>query len=167
MATSTLISVSEYLASSYRPDQEYIDGQLLERNIGELDHSWLQGEALLHFAGYRRTMDLRAFPEWRVQVKPTRYRVPDVTVVRGQPGEQILTHPPFLCIEVLSPDDSMSSMQERIDDYLAFGAENIWIIDPRRRKGFWADSTGIHEAADGVLRTRDESVEMDLAAMWP
>jgi len=99
MSTTTFVSVSEYLATHYRPDQEYIDGQLRERNAGELDHSWMQGEILLHFAQYRQTLGFLAFPEWRVQVKPTRFRVPDITVVRGRPGEQILMCPPFLCIE--------------------------------------------------------------------
>lgn len=60
----------------------------------------------------------------------------------------------------------MSSMQERIDHYLIFGVENIWIIDPRRKRAFWADSMGIHEARDGVLRDFGAAVSMDLAAMW-
>jgi Uma2 family endonuclease len=165
MSTSTLLSVGEYLATSYRPDQEYIDGQLLERNVGERNHSHLQLEILLYFAQFRESLGLWPFPELRVQVKPARFRVPDVTVVRGYPSEQILTHPPFLCIEILSPDDSMTSMQEKMDDYLAFGVENIWIIDPRRKKAFWVDGAGLHTAADGSLHA--DPVQMDLAAMWP
>jgi Uma2 family endonuclease len=167
MATSTLVSVGEYLATHYRPDQEYIDGELLERNVGEWSHSRLQRGALRHFIQYEESLGFEAFPEWRVQVTPTRFRVPDVTVVRGNPAEQILTHPPFLCIEILSPEDSMTSMQERIDDYLHFGVENVWIIDPRRKKSFWADNSGIHEAANGVLRASGAPIEMDLATMWP
>jgi Uma2 family endonuclease len=165
MSTSTLVSVGDYLATSYRPDQEYIDGQLLERNLGEWDHSWLQRAVMTYFIRHWDSSGFLAMPELRVQVKPTRFRVPDVTVVREDPGEQILSRPPFLCVEVLSPDDSMTSMQERIDDYLAFGVENIWIIDPRRKKAFWADAAGIHTAADGILHATP--VQMDLAAMWP
>lgn len=41
MAT-TLISIAEYLRTSYRPDREYIDGVVLERNVGEYDHARLQ-----------------------------------------------------------------------------------------------------------------------------
>jgi hypothetical protein len=40
--TPTLVSLSEYLATIYRPDCEYVDGELLERNVGEWDHSRLQ-----------------------------------------------------------------------------------------------------------------------------
>ena len=39
MATGTLASVNEYLSTSYHPDCEYIDGVILERNVGERDHS--------------------------------------------------------------------------------------------------------------------------------
>ena len=165
MSTFTLVSVGEYLSTSYRPDQEYIDGRLLERNVGEWDHSWLQREILAYCIRHWDTSGLLAMPELRVQVKATRFLVPDITVVRGNPGQQIVTNPPFLCIEILSPDDSMTSMQEKIDDYLTFGVENLWIIDPRRKKAFWADSAGIHEAADSILRA--ESIQMNLSTMWP
>jgi hypothetical protein len=34
MATSALVSVGEYLSTSYRPDREMLEGQLIERNLG-------------------------------------------------------------------------------------------------------------------------------------
>jgi hypothetical protein len=37
-----MIQVSEYLDTGYRPDCEYVDGELLERNVGEWDHGRLQ-----------------------------------------------------------------------------------------------------------------------------
>jgi len=39
------VSVEEYLNTSYRPDCDYLEGELLERNVGEWDHSRLQGLA--------------------------------------------------------------------------------------------------------------------------
>jgi Uma2 family endonuclease len=87
--------------------------------------------------------------------------VPDVCAVRGNPGEQILTRPPLLCVEILSPDDSMSSMQERIDDYVAFGTENVWILDLRRKRAYWADMVGVHEVTDGVLEMREAPIRID------
>jgi hypothetical protein len=43
MATSALVLVEEYLRTSYEPDSEYVDGELVERNAGEKPHSKLQG----------------------------------------------------------------------------------------------------------------------------
>src|SRR5580692_7904741 len=115
MPAGTLTSMSEYLSTSYDPDCDYVDGEVLERNLGERDHSKLQRKLILHFGNRER--QCHVFPEQRVQVSPTRFRVPDVCVVTGaEPDEQIFTKPPFLCIEILSSKDTMTRMQERIDD---------------------------------------------------
>lgn len=42
MATAVLISLVEYLRTSYRPDCDYLDGEVVERNFGEFDHSSAQ-----------------------------------------------------------------------------------------------------------------------------
>src|ERR1700682_1260705 len=102
MPTGELISVSEYLSTTYRPDCDYVDGVVLERNFGEYDHARLQGEVLAYFHARRKKWGLRAAPEQRVQVSLTRFRVPDVCVVVGEPAEQIFRTPPFICIEILS-----------------------------------------------------------------
>ena len=36
MATSVLPLIEEYLKTTYRPDREYIDGEILERNVGKM-----------------------------------------------------------------------------------------------------------------------------------
>jgi Uma2 family endonuclease len=163
---TTLLSVSEYLAANYRPDREYVDGELVERNAGEWDHSRLQGLLLGQLSQYEDTLGFLAVPEQRVQVKASRFRVPDVCVLRRNPGEQVLRQPPFICVEILSPEDSMTSMQERIDDYVAFGMANIWIFDPRRRKAYWADQSGVHQAQGDVLAATGAPVRIDLPQLW-
>src|SRR3977135_1611054 len=100
MASRTLISVEEYLRTSYRPDCDYVDGEVVERNLGELSHARVQKSALLHFGKREAEWGIEAIQELRVQVKPQRFRIPDVCVVLGRATEQILTKPPFLCIEV-------------------------------------------------------------------
>jgi Uma2 family endonuclease len=37
---------------------------------------------------------------------------------------------------VLSKDDTLRSMQERVDDYVAFGVPNIWVLDPAKRRAY-------------------------------
>ena len=57
-----------------------------------------------------------------VRVSPTRFRIPDLCVMlKSQPIEPVLTRPPFLCMEVVSPEDWMSRIIERVKEYLAFG----------------------------------------------
>src|SRR6516165_8531047 len=114
MGTS-LISIAEYLASSYDPDREYIDGILEERHLGEYDHARLQLVLGGWFLRREREWNIRTLVEQRIQVRATRFRVPDVTVLdRAQPVEQILTHPPLIVIEILSPQDTWPRMEARI-----------------------------------------------------
>jgi hypothetical protein len=34
-----MASVAEYLNTTYRPDCDYVDGEVRERNLGEYEHS--------------------------------------------------------------------------------------------------------------------------------
>ena len=166
-STTTLVPIAEYLSTSYRPDRDYVDGQVLERNLGERDHSELQGEILTYLNVRRRKLGIRAYPEQRVQVSPTRFRIPDICVVAGQaPAELILTSPPFLCIEVLSKDDRAGDTQERIDDFLAMGVRYVWVVNPRTRRGYVHTTEGSHEAKDGVLRTADPEITLPLPEIF-
>jgi hypothetical protein len=58
-----MLSISEYLSTSYRPDQELIDGQLMERNVGEYDHSNLQGALIAWLTNRQRKWNIRVLPE--------------------------------------------------------------------------------------------------------
>ena len=164
MGATILVSVEEYLSTSYSPDREYLDGRIVERNSGEKTHSSIQGNLIGWFWDRRKELAVRAFPEQRVQVSTTRFRVPDVTVVKtSQTQGEIFTAPPHLCIEILSKDDTMEYMQEKIDDYLRFGVPYIWIINPRLRKGYIASKAGIVEAASGILETKDPDILVPVA----
>ena len=166
MATATRVPVSEYLETSYRPDCEYIDGEIRERNVGETDHSRLQALLIRYLSNREEQWGIIVLPEQRVQVKPTRYRVPDIAVVKGSlPTTPILHEPPFLCIEVLSRKDSMYDMQDKIDDYLTFGVQHVWVINPRTRRAFLYTADGMREAKDGILRTQNPNIEVPLAGL--
>lgn len=167
MPSGTLISVEEYLATVYRPDCDYVDGHVVERNLGEQDHSDVQGAIVGFFREHRKKWNIRVLPEQRVQVEQTRFRVPDVTILLGRSDEQILTKPPFLCIEILSREDRMSRMQERIDDYLAMGIPHVWLIDPSSRRAYSATAAqGLCEVKSGILKTENPALEMPLAEIF-
>ncbi len=152
MASTTLVSVEEYLATSYRPDCDYIDGEVRERNLGELEHALLQTAIATYFWTNRNKWNAVPVVEQRVQVAATRFRIPDVTVLRGdQPRESIISVPPLVLIEVLSKDDSLRSMRERVDDYLAFGVQHVWILDPAMRRAYVCSRTGFQEPETGEL----------------
>lgn len=161
MATGTAISLDEYLSTIYDPDCEYVDGELIERNMGESDHSALQTTVSALLYNQRGESGIHVFTELRVQVAATRYRIPDITVTTQKVRGRILREPPFLCIEVLSPEDRASRMESKIDDYLAFGVKHIWVIDPRRKKAWSYTSEGKRESST-VLTTSEPRLTLSL-----
>jgi Uma2 family endonuclease len=167
MPTGALVSLEEYLNTSYRPDCDYVDGRLVERNLGELDHSDLQTEIAFFFRLLGKRQSIHAFVEQRVQVSPTRFRIPDVCVTVGpKPSEQILRTPPFLAIEILSRKDRQRDVLERVEDFLRFGVRYVWVIDPRSREGWIHTTMGIASAESGILRTQDPDIEMSLPEIF-
>ncbi len=167
MPSGTLTSVREYRATSYRPDREYVDGVLWERSMGERDHSELQTELAAWLNVRRRRLGIHVFVEQRIQVSPTRYRVPDICVTRGdRPTELVFTNPPFVCIEILSKDDRDSDLRERIEDYLRFGVSYCWVINPRSRRAWAHTRDGSMEVTDGMLRTDGPVIEVPLPEIF-
>lgn len=167
MGSATLIPVEEYLRSSYSPDREYVDGEIVERNLGEKTHGRIQKRLIVYLDARSRKFGIEVIPEQRVQVSRTRFRVPDVTVIKlPQPEEEIITSPPHLCIEILSKDDTMRYMQQKIDDYLSFGVPYIWVINPWIRKGYVITQAGMVEAKSGVLETRNPDISIPLSELF-
>jgi Uma2 family endonuclease len=163
MPGATAFSLNEYLNTSYRPDCEFLDGAVLERNVGEVDHSRLQMLLSQYLFSREKQWGISVLPETRVQVKARRFRVPDITVIAGGvPVGPIVTRPPFLCIEILSPSDRLTEMQERIDDYLSFGVSYVWLINPRTRQAYVYTSSEIREVRDGVLATDNPDIRVVL-----
>ncbi len=132
MATTTHVPVEVYLRSSYEPDAEYVDGTVEERPKGEFDHASWQAAILAWFHQHRNEWSTRVRAGLRIQVAPTRFRVPDVTILeRSLPKEQIITHPPIAVFEVLSPEDTLQRLKKRLEDYRTMGIPEIWVIDPQ------------------------------------
>jgi len=82
------------------------------------------------------------------------------------PKEQIIAHPPLIAIEILSPEDRLSRFQDRIDDYLAFGVENIWIIDPERREAYTATASGLHPVRANELTVPETPIRVVLSELF-
>ena len=160
------IPVEDYLATSYQDgDREYLDGQVVERNVGEFRHGNTQG--LIYAWLLNRYPRFWVVPEVRVRITRSRYRIPDVCLGMGSPPESgPILDPPFLVVEVLSPDDRAGDMQDRIDDYLGAGVKYVWVVNPITRRGYIHTADGSHEAKDGVLRTADPVIELPLKELF-
>lgn len=153
MAAGTLISVEEYLKTTYRPDCDYIDGEVLERNVGEFKHGRLETVIGAWLFSRETRWHIRAAAEVRLKVTARRFRIPDVMILSADaPEEAVVVTPPLVCIEILSTCDTLKEIWDRTQDYLGIGVPVCWIIDPVSRRGWTVTTAGLVEAKDGVLR---------------
>lgn len=129
MSVGTLVSVEQYLNTAYDPDVEYVDGVLVERNVGDWLHSLIQSNII--FALRKKYPFLKVVPELRSQTTATRFRLPDISVLMTPPQTRYLFEAAAIAVEILSEDDRMTQVVEKLTEYEAKGIRNIWLIDPR------------------------------------
>ena len=143
-------------------DYELVDGQLAERTMGT-ESSWiaLQLGALLTVHCNARKLGwvfgadagFQCFPD-----APDKVRKPDVSFVRfdrlpGGPPKGHCRVAPDLAVEVISPNELYSAVEEKVDEYLAAGVKLVWVIDPPRA------SVRVHRA-DGTVADLGRSDEL-------
>lgn len=165
MATATLIPVEHYLGSSYHPDCDFLDGELLERNRGERNaersHARLQMKSAAWLFSNERRFHVCALPEVRVRITPNRVRIPDIALISDSaPFAQVVVTAPVLCIEVLSPCDTLTGISDRIEDYLSLGVPVCWVVDPESGSAWTATASGLTRVTDGILRAGEISMPL-------
>jgi len=164
--TPVLISVDEYLSTVYRPDCDYIDGEVLERNMGEKPHSRLQSFFARYFAPFEDEWKFETLPEQRVRISERRYRIPDIALIPLNDDEPlIVASPPLLCIEILSSKDRMRKVQERIDDYARLGVKTSWVIDPWRRIAYFVGPDAVMRPTEGALTVPGTDISIEVSAV--
>ena len=168
LISPVLVSVDEYLRTSYRPDRDYIDGEVKERNLGEKPHSKVQALLIGYFLRHAAEWHIDPLPEQRVQVSATRFRIPDVCLVPpDSPDERIIRTPPILCIEILSSEDRMTKILERVDDYLRMGVPAVWIVDPWLREARSVSPDGTLTLERETLRVPNSPIHVPIPEIFP
>ena len=165
MSAATLISVEEYLRTSYSPDREYRDGVLVERNVGTKSHSRLQTRLARYLANRRKEWNVEAFVEMRIRAREGWYPIPDISVYKlPEPEGEVPYEPPFLWIEILSQDDRITEVWDKARNAISCGAPYVWIIDPHTLESELWTSAGKVQIKDGTLRVPDSPIVIPLAA---
>jgi Uma2 family endonuclease len=163
MAT-TLISLAEYLNTNYDPDLEYVDGELVERNVGKWDHGRLITLLGSWFFQHEEEWGIQTASDVRTRVSDTRVRLPDVLIVDQSAQPAVIEAPPVLCIEILSEGDTVAATKRKCEEYRAMGSQGIWIIDLMNRTGLcWADG-GWREVSR--LEVPETPIYLEMAYLW-
>ena len=127
MATGTLISVAEYLNTSYRPDCDYVDGEVLERAIWA---NWSMARLQTAIAAWIfRSPTEKSEHNYRCRTAGSSlgegaFRIPDVSVFepRSAYGTYSACAADHLLRSAVEVHDTMRSLRDRANDYLKFGS---------------------------------------------
>ncbi len=162
------LTIEEYLSTAYHPDCDFVDDHIEERNMGDTAHSLLQAELSFWFRLHRTEWNIRVMCELRTRVSATRVRLPDISVAYDDAAmaERIRSTPPLIAIEILSPDDRMSRVVRRLDDFLAMGIEHIWLLDPVERVAFLYSVTGLKLVDTPRLTIAGSPIYLDLPELF-
>jgi Uma2 family endonuclease len=161
------IPVEEYLSTGYEPDCEYEDGVVVERNLGEFEHSFLQAVLVTILTNNMETWGVFGLPEQRVQISSNHFLIPDVCVLQvGSPTEAILTRPPLIAIEILSPEDTRRRAAKKAAEYLQFGIEHVWVIDPHARVAYRGTTTELQLVPSGELAVPGTSILIRISDLF-
>ncbi|MBI2760251.1 MAG: Uma2 family endonuclease [Chloroflexi bacterium] len=143
MTTAAKITLAEFLArEETEPGSEYVDGEVVQKPMPTLAHMMVQHLLSLVVGLFLRSTPIGiAGPEPRCTFSAGEHelsRLPDFVFIaaerlEGANGSDPFVGAPDLAVEILSPDDRMSKVMEKLRLYLSSGVRLVWLIDPRLR----------------------------------
>jgi Uma2 family endonuclease len=161
VTAKTQISEPEYFKMRFEDlEPEFVHGELIERSMPTLIHGWLQALLIIRLRP-------AGFPVIAVRMRLAAgvIRIPDVALFVGSlPAEQVPTHPPFVVIEITSPDDRHVEVLRKLEDYRTWGVQHIWLIQPELRKFHVYESGSLREV--GQFDLPDFNLRIDAGELF-
>lgn len=122
---------------------ELVRGELIKMSPTGSEHSWIESDIDVSLNPYVKANNLgRVFvgePGFFLARDPDHVRAPDVAFVRRERieaiGRQVGYWPeaPDLAIEVISPNDRYTEVDEKVADWLAAGTRMVVVVNPRNK----------------------------------
>lgn len=162
LATS-IITPDQFAAMPNRKDFELVDGQLVERKMGNKSN-WIATRLARLLGNYVEEHQLgwvfTSEAGFRLDsARPNNVRKPDVSFVRfgrlpdEQPAEAYEYLAPDLAVEVTSPGDTVHELEEKLTEYLGAGVREVWVINSELKtaKVYRPDGSILPVPENGVL----------------
>lgn len=146
-----------------REDYELIRGEVRKMVPPGGEHAGIEATIAIILGAFVRQHGLGRVltgdPGFIVARSPDTVRGPDVAFIRtGRPAavtlpKGFITEPPDLAVEVVSPTDSYTEVDEKVREWLAAGCRMVWVVDPRRR------TVAVHRPAGLVEFGENDSLD--------
>jgi Uma2 family endonuclease len=163
-----LVPVDEYLNTRYRPDVEYVDGELVEREMPTPLHGAFQALLAEYFRARRKQFRVAVYTETRTQiVERSKYRLPDVMLAPAPiVRSKAITGVPWVVIEIQSPEDRSTEQWKRFRDYLSAGVPYLIVLDPEESLAFRVQPGALIETVFPELNLPTGPLPFDTVALF-
>jgi Uma2 family endonuclease len=134
MASKVLITPEQYLATHFEREPELVHGELVEKSLPTFSHGKTQLRLcmLLGGAGSGGT-------EVRMKLAEDLFRIPDFALFEQEPEKELPESPPLLIVEIASPDDRLRDVEQKLEEYRAWGVAHVWFVEPELKKLYTYD----------------------------
>lgn len=162
----TLMTAEQLLEIAGRGRSELVRGELVEMSPVGRPHGRTVvrlGAWMAPFVSERKLGEVGTEQGFIVSRNPDTVRAPDLHFVSAvrlakAADEGFFEGGPDLAVEVLSPDDRASEVQEKIREYFAAGARLVWVVDPRSETVTVHHSSGDAHVYSGKQEVTGEDV---------
>jgi Uma2 family endonuclease len=134
----------DLLRMSDNSTKELVNGQIVEKNVS-VESSKIEGLFFFRFQAFLfnnpvadvfpASLGYQCFTDDRLKI-----RKPDTTVVRldrlkalSDPNPGYMPIVPDLAVEVISPNDVVYDVDEKVSEYLDAGFPLVWVADPKAK----------------------------------
>jgi len=97
------------------------------------------------------------------------YFTPFVSVLGGRrpPEAKLWASWPYLCIEVLTPEEKMSALQARVRFYSNSRTRYVWVLNSSMKTAYTAEAeTGLCEVKGSAFRAENPTLELPLVEIF-
>jgi Uma2 family endonuclease len=158
IGAKTAISLEQYLHTTIPDvDREYRDGEIIGRSAPDYLHGRVQGAIFAFFWALRTELALFPCVETRMRLRSNLILIPDVAVFYPTEPSRVPDAPPLLVAEVLSLDDRLTAVREKLEEYKSWGVPHVWLVDPHLKRLYMCDK-GLMEVA--LLQIPELGIEL-------
>ncbi len=146
---------------------ELIEGRIIRMTPTGSEHGWIEvnvGALLRDFVRVHRVgRVLGGEVGIYTRRNPDSVRAADVLFISNQRYERrdrasaYLDVAPDLVVEILSPDDSVIDLTQKLREYFALGVRLVWVVDPRARRVYaYRSVTDVREFVENTRLSGDD-----------
>jgi Uma2 family endonuclease len=107
-----MTSIDQYLHTTFEPNAEFVEERVIRRAAPFWEHASVQAFLIRTLWAPARRLNAFAMPALRLRTAPNRFRVPDVCI--AAPPQRRAMQVPYLCVEILSPEDTAVETMEKV-----------------------------------------------------